>query len=326
MSNVRAVIAVFVMILGASCAWAETTPTRSPSIRIQGRSDVIVTEPEVRLGDIAHIESASVGDDQKIVQLRTISLGKSPRAGDSAVIEGATILEQMRSAGIRLDSVFYSLPRQVKITRAFREVSTDELQRALDSFLTKQEKHLDVKKIVMEQPVKIPTDSFGVEVVGLQATQPGHFGVDYRSVAGSDEVRFQMKALADEWRLMPVASKPLKKGEVISAGDVQLNRINGIAVSRDMVEELGDIVGKTLTRDVGQGEMFQSKSVVLPPVITAGSRVSMLYRHGRLEASAAGVALESGAAQQEIKVRNDASQKIVTARVVERGLVEVEAR
>jgi flagella basal body P-ring formation protein FlgA len=285
-----------------------------------------VTEPEVRLGDIAHIESASIGDDEKIVQLRTISLGKSPRAGDSVVIEGGTILEQMRSTGIRLDSVLYSLPRQVRVTRAFREVSPDELQRALDSFLTKQEKHLDIKKIVMEQPVKIPTDSFGVEVVGLQATRPGHFGVDYRSVAGSDEVRFQMKALADEWRLMPVAAKPLKKGQVVSAADVQLNRIHGIAVAREMIEQLGDVVGKTLTRDVGQGEMFQAKAVTLPPVITAGSRVSMLYRHGRLEASAVGVALESGAAQQEIKVRNEDSQKTVTARVVDKGLVEVEAR
>jgi flagella basal body P-ring formation protein FlgA len=178
----------------------------------------------------------------------------------------------------------------------------------------------------MEQPVKIPTDSFGVEVVGLQATRPGHFGVDYRSVAGSDEVRFQMKALADEWRLMPVAAKPLKKGQVVSAADVQLNRIHGIAVAREMIEQLGDVVGKTLTRDVGQGEMFQAKAVTLPPVITAGSRVSMLYRHGRLEASAVGVALESGAAQQEIKVRNEDSQKTVTARVVDKGLVEVEAR
>jgi flagella basal body P-ring formation protein FlgA len=72
--------------------------------------------------------------------------------------------------------------------------------------------------------------------------------------------------------------------------------------------------------------MFQAKAVTLPPVITAGSRVSMLYRHGRLEASAVGVALESGAAQQEIKVRNEDSQKTVTARVVDKGLVEVEAR
>jgi flagella basal body P-ring formation protein FlgA len=314
------------MILSVSSASADSQSARAPSIRIQGRSDVIVTEPEIRLGDIAHIDSASVGDDQKIVQLRTLSVGKSPRAGDSAVIDGATILEQMRSAGIRLDSVLYSLPRQVKVTRAFREVSTDELQKALDSFLMRQDKHLDIKKIVMEQPVKIPTDSFGIEVVGLQATQPGHFGVDYRSVAGADEVRFQMKALADEWRLMPVAVRPLKKGDVIGAADVQLNRINSVAVSREMVEELGDIVGKTLTRDVGQGEMFQAKAVILPPVITAGSRVSMMYRHGLLEASAAGVALESGAVQQEIKVRNEGSQKVVTARVVDKGLVEVEAR
>ena len=326
MSSVRAVALAVMMSFAASLAWADSSPTRANSIRIQGRSDVIVTEPEIRLGDVAQIESASVSDDEKIVQLRTLPIGKSPRAGDSAVVEGVSILEQMRSAGIRLDSVLYSFPRQVKVTRAFREVSTEELEKALQSFLSTQERHLDIKKIVMEKPVKIPTDSFGVEVVGLQTTQPGHIGVDYRSIAGSDEMRFQMKAVADEWRLMPVASKPLKRGGVVTSSDVQLTRINGIAVARDTVEELGDIVGKTLVRDVGQGEMFQAKSLFVPPVVTAGSRVSMLYRHGRLEASAAGIALESGAAQQDIKVRNDSSQKIVTARVVEKGLVEVEAQ
>jgi flagella basal body P-ring formation protein FlgA len=325
MSSVRFVLLFVVMNISGACAWAETSHARNSSIRVQGRADVIVTEPEIRLGDIAHIESASVSDDEKIVQLRTLSLGKSPRAGDSAVIDGVSILEQMRSAGIRLDSVLYSFPRQVKVTRAFREVSTEELEKALHSFLTSKEKHLDIKKIVMEKPVRIPTDSFGVEVVGLETTKPGHIGVDYRTVAGSDETRFQMKALADEWRLMPVATKPLKKGDVVGAADVQLTRINGVAVMRDSVEQLGDIVGKTVVRDVGEGEMFQAKSLFVPPVISAGSRVSILYRHGRLEASAAGIALESGAAHQDIKVRNESSQKVVTARVVDKGLVEVGA-
>jgi flagella basal body P-ring formation protein FlgA len=52
----------------------------------------------------------------------------------------------------------------------------------------------------------------------------------------------------------------------------------------------------------------------------------MLYRHGRLEAAAIGVALEAGAERQEIKVRNEASQKVVSARVVEKGVVEVGAK
>jgi flagella basal body P-ring formation protein FlgA len=277
----------------------------------------------VRLGDIAQIDSASIKDDETIVRLRTLEVAQSPKAGESAVVEGAQVLERIKDNGIRLDTILYSLPRQIKITRAYREVTNEELEKALLSFLGSQDKQIDLKQIMHEKPVRIPTDSFGVEVVALHATKPGHFGVDYRSVAGSDEVRFQMRAMGDERQLMPVASRPLKKGVVITAGDVQLRKVNAAAVLGDSVRELGDVIGKSAQRDVGQGEMFNTAAIAMPPVVTAGSRVSMLFRAGRLEASAMGVALESGAVDQEIKVRNEASSKVVTARVIDKGFVEV---
>jgi flagella basal body P-ring formation protein FlgA len=293
------------------------------SIRVQGHNDVVVSDSSVRLGDIAQIDSASIKDDETIVRLRTLEVAQSPKAGESAVVEGAQVLERIKDNGIRLDTILYSLPRQIKITRAYREVTNEELEKALLSFLGSQDKQIDLKQIMHEKPVRIPTDSFGVEVVALHATKPGHFGVDYRSVAGSDEVRFQMRAMGDEWQLMPVASRPLKKGVVITAGDVQLRKVNAAAVLGDSVRELGDVIGKSAQRDVGQGEMFNTAAIAMPPVVTAGSRVSMLFRAGRLEASAMGVALESGAVDQEIKVRNEASSKVVTARVIDKGFVEV---
>jgi len=320
MSSVKTALFLVVALLSISNSVAQSGKT---SIRIQGHNDVVVSEPAVRLGDIAHIDSTSIKDDETILRLRTLQVAQSPKAGESALIEGAQILEKMRDNGIRLDSVLYSLPRQIKITRAYREVTNEELEKALLSFLGSQDKQIDLKQIMHDKPVRIPTDSFGVEVVAMRATKPGHFGVDYRSVSGSDEVRFQMRATGDEWRLMPVAAKPLRKGAVVSAADVQLRKVNAAAVQGDSVRELGDVIGKSMQRDVGQGEMFNAAAIALPPVVVAGSRVSMLFRAGRLEASAMGVALESGAANQEIKVRNDSSSKVVSARVVERGLVEV---
>jgi flagella basal body P-ring formation protein FlgA len=129
--------------------------------------------------------------------------------------------------------------------------------------------------------------------------------------------------MGDEWRLMPVAAKPLRKGAVISGADVQLRKVNAAAVLGDSVRELGDVIGRSAQRDVGEGEMFNTAAIALPPLVVAGSRVSMLFRAGRLEASAMGVALESGVERQEIKVRNEASNKVVTARVIDKGLVEV---
>ena len=302
---------------------AEAPKVGVPTIRVQGRADAIVTDKTIRFGDIAQIDSPNVQDDEAIIHLKKISVGQSPKAGDSLMLDGSTVLERLRDEGVRLDSIRYSLPRQISITRAFREVKMDELERALNSFLSQGDKHVDVKQLVVDQPIRVPTDSLGLEVVALQTTKPGHMGVDYKSIAGSDEVRFQLRAIADEWRLMPVASRPLAKGMVVSAHDVQLYKVNGTSVSRDSVENLGDIVGRSLTRDIGQGEMFKAGAVVVPPVITSGSRVTIVFRQNRLEVTATGVALENGGMGQEIRVRNDSSKKIVTGKVMDPGLVLV---
>jgi flagella basal body P-ring formation protein FlgA len=315
-----------VLLCAATAAHADVVLPRKTNIRLQGRADVVVTEPMIRLSDVALIESPAVADDEAVIELRKISLGQSPRAGETKTIPGVEILEKMRDAGVRLDSLLYTFPKQISVTRAFREVASDELEKALKAYLSSSERHLELRHIVAEKPVKIPADSMGIEVVAVQPIQPGHFGIDYRSRAGSDEVRFQMRALADEWRVMPVAVRPLKRGEIVSAGDVRLEKVNATSMGHDSIEQIGDVVGRAAKRDIGQGEMFSAAAVAIPPVVEAGSRVTMMYRYGRLQASAIGVALESGTERQEIKVRNDSSKRVVSARIVDKDTVEVGAQ
>jgi len=293
------------------------------SINIQGKSEVVVTERSVRLGDVAHIESPRVQDDEVMIHMRQITVAMSPKAGESVSLEGTKILERLSDEGVRLDSIRYSLPRQITVTRAFREVSADELERALISFLERNEPQVELKKLVVDRPIRISTDSNGVEVVGLKATHSGHFGVDFRSLSKSDEARFQLRAYADEWRTVPVAARPLRRGAIVVAEDIELARMNKVKVTRDVVENLGDLVGFQLTRDVGQGEILSTSMVVIPPVIKSGSRVTLLYKQGRLEATASGVALESGPRGAEIKIRNESSKRIVSGKVIEEGLVTV---
>ncbi len=323
MRRVILVLIGFILGLLATAAIAENLPNPPSNIRLLGRAETVVTEPVIRLSDVAQIDSPNLQDDEAIIHLKRVEIAQSPKAGESRVIDGTHILERLRDQGVRLSGIRYTFPRQVTVTRAYREVKLDEVQKALTDFLTRGDKHIEVKHIVMDKPVRIPTDSFGLEVVSLQTTQPGHIGVDFKSIAGSDEVRFQLKALADEWRMMPVATRPLTRGAVINASDVQLHRINGTSVGRDSVENIGDVVGRTLTKDVGQGEMFKANAVVVPPVVTAGSQVTIVFRYGRLEATAAGIALESGGLNQEIRVRNERSKKILLAKVVDEGLVSV---
>jgi flagella basal body P-ring formation protein FlgA len=125
---------------------------------------------------------------------------------------------------------------------------------------------------------------------------------------------------------MPVATRPLVKGALITANDVHLAKMNSTVVGKDAVENLGDIVGRSLTKNIGQGEMFKAAAVVVPPVVAAGSRIVIVFRQNRLEVTASGIALENGGLGQDIRVRNESSKKVVVAKVVEPGLVMVGGR
>ncbi len=323
MNRIASMIAVFILSLVAPDMALSEIVQEGSSINIQGKSEVVVTEPSIRLADVAHVESPRVQDDEAMVALRKIAIAASPKAGESISIEGTKVLERLRDEGIRLENIRYTLPRQIRITRAFREVGSDELEKALLSFLDKSDRQIELKRLVVDKPIRIATDSNGVEVVGLRATHSGHFGVDYRALSRSDESRFQLKAFAEEWRTIPVASRPLKRGATISAEDIELNRVSKNKVSRDAIDNLGQLVGYQLTRDVGQGEMLSDAMLMIPPVIKAGARVTLLFKQGRLEVTASGVALENGVRGAEIKVRNENSKRIVSGKVVEEGLVAV---
>jgi flagella basal body P-ring formation protein FlgA len=315
---------VFSLISAVTC-WAEAPLEGGTGIRITGRSEVVVTEPIIRLGNVVQIESSQIRDDESIVQLRKIPIGASPKCGETVKLEGVAVLERLKAQGVRLDQLRYTLPREIAVTRAYREISILELERAVSFFLGKTEKPVELRKLLVEKPVRIPADSSGVEVVGLQVTKPGHIGIDFHALSESEDIRFQLGGFADEWRLLPAAAKPLVKGAIITAGDVELKRMNGTSAGRDVIENIGDIVGHSLIRDVGEGEMFRQNNVIVPPVIKAGTRVTLLFRQEGIEATATGVAAESGIAGQDIKVRNDTSKKIVVGRVMETGLVNVGA-
>jgi flagellar basal body P-ring formation protein FlgA len=313
----------FTVMIGTQLVHADISVSGRTDIRIAGRSSAVVADPMIRLSDIAEIESPSISDDEAIVELRKLVIATSPKAGKTDTLLGVQVLEKLQEAGVRLRNIVYNIPKEIAVTRAYREVGIPELEVALKSFLQSGEKNIELKQLVKAEPIKIPVDSFGVEVVGIRPLTRGHFGIDYRSKAGAEEVRFQMKALADEWKLMPVATRVVRRGEVVTADDVRLTKVNGTAVHNDSVSEIGDVVGREAKRDIGQGEMFRISSIEVPPVIKAGARVSMVYRRGRLEAEASGVALEAGGERQLIKVRNEVSKRVVTARVLSPGLVEV---
>lgn len=317
-----------VIAVALSCLQAEAEVLQTPAfdgIMLSGRSEAVVSAASVTLGDLVDITTPRIEDGHRTEELRKIVVAASPKPGETMRLDGAQVVEGLSRAGIDLNAIRYSLPREMTVKRTFREVSLDDVERALSDFLVRNPKQIDVKKIALEKGLRIPSDSSGLEVVALDTTKPGHIAIDYRSVPGSDETRFRLKASAESWRMLPVAARPLKKGDVLKAEDIKFSKVTDATSNGDALENLGDILGRQVTRDLGQGELFRVKSISVPAVVHAGSAVTLVVKNASLEVTASGTAVEAGAVGQEIKVRNNASSKVVSGRVQGPAVVIVEA-
>jgi len=98
---------------------------------------------------------------------------------------------------------------------------------------------------------------------------------------------------------------------------IRVNR-PGVFASRP-----SDVVGRSITRNLSQGEPLPLNLVINTPIIERGKNVTILVRSGGFVVRARGEAMESGALGDTIRVRNVSSRTVVTAVVVTDDTVEV---
>ena len=95
------------------------------------------------------------------------------------------------------------------------------------------------------------------------------------------------------------------------------------SIPEDVAVDTRGIIGFEADYSMNDGEVFRVGRLALPPVIEPGHAVTIMYRSGLLEVTAAGTALEAGARGRPIKVKNNASKKLLVGTVLEPGLVGV---
>lgn len=302
----------------------------APSIRIEGRGDVVVTTAQISLGDIAAVTSPRVSDDDAVIALKRVVIERSPAPGEVLQLTGQQVLERLRSAGVNLKQVGYLLPAKIQVSRAGRPLLTEEVTRAIEQFLMTTDRQITLRHLHYGKPLMVPTGDVRLAVTALGTGRQGLMSFEVAAYEGSYSAaniaaRTQVDASIEEWREVPVAQRPITKGSVIGSDDIAMARMNIASLPRDAVLSMERVVGFEASQNLAAGDPFRRDKLSIPALVNTGAKVTMLYRVGALEATATGVALQAGAAGDEIRVRNDSSSKIVVGVVAEPGLVMVGA-
>lgn len=293
-------------------------------IVLRGRESIWMSKRDITLADLMEIEVGPETENEAVIALGKIKVMDSPKPGGTVEISGTHLLELLRASGVNLETVRYVIPRRIKVNRNSQTLEESEISKMIEKYLMQHEPDSVLQRVVMPTINEVYTG----KVKYILRTPEDHgagrlrFPVEIESQDG-EKIRTTVDGYINRFKEVPVARHAVERGEVLGENDIVRARINLTQLPDDLVLDQSDLSGMELSRPVGEGQFFQKRFLKIAPVIQTGAAVSIQYTKGLLQATASGTALDDGPQGAIIRVRNDASRKILKGRVVSEGVVEV---
>lgn len=125
------------------------------------------------------------------------------------------------------------------------------------------------------------------------------------------------------YREVVVANRPLKRDTVIADGDVALKERDVGQLNQGFLPSLDQAIGQRVVRPTVMDQVIAPVQIEQPEVIRKGDQVVITARAGTLAVRMPGEALSNGGMNEQIRVRNLNSQRVIKARVTGPAQVEV---
>lgn len=120
-----------------------------------------------------------------------------------------------------------------------------------------------------------------------------------------------------------VAGRFLDRGTILTAADLRRERRDLSQLSGGYETADESLIGKQLRRALTAGAVISPQMVKIIPAIRQGAVVTIIIRRGGMEISSSGIALSDAGIGERVRVRNEASKRVVEGTVTGNQRVEV---
>jgi|CXWL01.1.fsa_nt_gi flagella basal body P-ring formation protein FlgA len=121
-----------------------------------------------------------------------------------------------------------------------------------------------------------------------------------------------------------VPTRVVQIDSVIDAEDVTIHRVRLTDLDHQLVTNVKDVIGKSVTRPLQPNNPIRLGMVKKPYAVRKGDRVSIEAKHGGLSIQVVGLAKSSGEVGQTATVSNVDSGKELRAKIIGPGAVRVD--
>lgn len=133
----------------------------------------------------------------------------------------------------------------------------------------------------------------------------------------------KVAAEVDAFKEMVVASRFLRRNQVLAEGDVVVSSVRLIWPEARFLEDADLVVGKRVTRSISARSPILEDALAEPYVVRQGARVTILFLKGPLNVLSVGIAKDDGPVGGRIRVSNADTKKELWGRIVDAETVQV---
>ena len=125
------------------------------------------------------------------------------------------------------------------------------------------------------------------------------------------------------FREVVTTTRPLKRASIISPEDVTLRERDISVSSQGYLVSVDEAIGQKLVRPMVADQLITQVHLEQAEVVRKGEQVVISARSGTLNVKMPGEALSNGGINEQIRVKNLNSQRVIKARITAPGQVEV---
>src|SRR5690554_880970 len=130
-------------------------------------------------------------------------------------------------------------------------------------------------------------------------------------------------AQVDLYHEILVARRAIGRGEILNESNVEQKQVNISLQRQGYLIDLQSLEGQVAKRNIRPGETLRQGLLEAPLAISRGQTVSLASRSGGITVVTQAEALGNGRVGEQVRVRNLSSERIISARIIEEGAVEV---
>lgn len=302
------------LLLAAALALASALPAAAGALR----SEVAVTGPIVTIGDFYPHAGA----------LAATPLFRAPDPGTRGTVRASLVAERARTAGFALagtDGLF-----EVVVERLALTIGETEVAEAVRNELLAREPELDADTLeVAVSGLRAPllADAGRIEPITVSELawdrHSGRLAATLRVRAVDGPVTLRLTGLAREMVEVYVAARPIDRGTVITAADIEPQRVARNRLTARQITDPSQVIGQAARQALQVGRPLRAADVEPPLLVRRGAKVTLVYHTGGMTLTTIGQAMANGAAGDLIDVLNLQSRRTVTGIVRSRDQIEV---